>query len=111
VLITIKLAHTVIWAGFVAVIAAIWVFAVRAQFGAAAAAIGIVLIEVAVLAVNGWRCPLTAMAARYTADRTSNFDIYLPTWLALNNKSIFGTLYVLGILMTAVLWTYGPGAP
>jgi len=65
---------------------------------------GIVLVEVFVLAFNGWRCPLTAVAARYTDDRRDNFDIYLPQWLARYNKLVFGVLYVAGMLLTAVLW-------
>ncbi len=31
-----------------------------------------------VLAANGGRCPLSDLAARYTDERASNFDIYLP---------------------------------
>ncbi len=42
----------------------------------------VMLVEVAVLAFNGMRCPLTDLAARYTDDRRDNFDIYLPLWLA-----------------------------
>jgi hypothetical protein len=52
----------------------------------------VVLAEVVVLAVNGWRCPLTGVAARYTDDRRENFDIDLPLWLARHNKRIFGAL-------------------
>ena len=64
----------------------------------------IVLVEVAVLAVNSWQCPLTPVAARFTDDRRANFDIYLPEWLARWNKQIFGTLFVAGILLTALRW-------
>ncbi|MBB1092471.1 hypothetical protein HUU61_14375 [Rhodopseudomonas palustris] len=39
------------------------------------------------------RCPLTAVAARYTDERADNFDIYLPIWLARHNRLIFGTLF------------------
>jgi hypothetical protein len=66
---------------------------------------GLVFVEVAVLAVNGGRCPLTAVAARYTDDRRDNFDIYLPLWLARYNKLIFGTLFVVGLLLLGyTLW-------
>jgi len=47
--------------------------------------------------LNRWRCPLTAVAARYTDDRRANFDMYLPEWLARYNKQIFGPLYALGV--------------
>ena len=64
----------------------------------------IVFAEVAVLAVNGWRCPLTGVAARFTDDRADNFDIYLPVWLARHNKVIFGGLYILGMVVTFAWW-------
>jgi len=64
-----------------------------------------------VLAANRGRCPLTDWAARYTEDRAANFDIYLPDWLARNNKAIFGTLFAVNELI--VLWRWlvlGSGA-
>jgi hypothetical protein len=45
-------------------------------------------------------CPLTAVAARYTAERQDNFDIYLPLWLARYNKVLFGVLYAVGVVYT-----------
>jgi hypothetical protein len=105
-LIAIKMAHTAIWAFFVACILAIWVFAWQGRYGTAALMIGIVLIEVIVLGLNGWRCPLTAVAGRYTHDRRANFDIYLPVWIARNNKLIFGSLYGAGIALTLARWGY-----
>lgn len=63
---------------------------------------GFVMLEVLVLLVNRWRCPLTGVAARYTDDRRDNFDIYLPVWLARHNKLIFGSLFVLGVSFTLV---------
>ena len=63
-----------------------------------------VLIEVSVLVANRWRCPLTGLAARYTANRRDNFDIYLPLWLARSNKQVFGTLFVAGGLVTLWVW-------
>ena len=66
--------------------------------------IGIVMVEVGVLALNNWACPLTPLAARYTDDRRPNFDIYLPVWVARYNKEIFGTLFVAGIVLTLIRW-------
>lgn len=63
-----------------------------------------VLMECAVLAVNRCRCPLTSLAARYTEDRSPNFDIYLPHWLAQYNKQVFGALFVAGLLYAAWMW-------
>lgn len=95
---TIKLVHTVVWVFFVLCILAIPLFTARSQLSVAALFAAIVGVEVAVLAVNRMRCPLTGIAARYTDDRRANFDIYLPEGLARHNKSIFGTLYAAALL-------------
>ncbi len=100
----IKVAHTSVWAFFVACILAIPVAATRGAFRAAALLIGLVALEVLVLVINSWRCPLTDVAARYTEDRHANFDIYLPEWLALHNKTVFGVLYLAGALFTFIRW-------
>jgi hypothetical protein len=101
---SIKLIHTVVWAFFAGSIFAIPILAALTQYKAALVFIGIVFVEVLVLVVNGMRCPLTGVAARYTDDRRDNFDIYLPEWLARHNKSVFGLLYVLGIIFTVAKW-------
>jgi hypothetical protein len=74
------------------------------RFRQAAWLVCIVMVEVLVLVFNGLRCPLTDVASRYTQDRRDNFDIYLPVWIARNNKSIFGILFVLGSLFTLARW-------
>jgi hypothetical protein len=102
----IRTVHTVAWTFFVACIAAIPVLAWARRFDLALVFIGIVAVEAVVIVVNGWRCPLTAVAARYTDDRRANFDIYLPEWLARYNKEIFGSLFGAGILFTIVLWLW-----
>jgi hypothetical protein len=88
----------------VACIVAIYVFAGTGRFGLALAMIAIVIVEVAVLIVNGMRCPLTPIAARFTDDRRPNFGIYLPQWLARLNKQIFGTLFLGGVAYALVRW-------
>src|SRR5262245_45378087 len=99
----IKLAHTIVWAALVGVILAIPVMAWHDRFAVVATLTGIMLIEVAVLLANGWRCPLTDLAARYTDDRRANFDIYLPLWLAARNKQIFGSIFAASVLFAVVL--------
>ena len=101
---TVKAAHTVVWAFFVASIVAVPLCAWAERFGWSLLFAAVVLVEVLVLALNGLRCPLTAVAARYTSDRRPNFDIYLPEWLARRNKEIFGTLYLLGLLFAFACW-------
>lgn len=100
----VKVVHTLAWALFAGCILALPVVAWRRQFPTALLLIFVVLVEVLILFANRFRCPLTAVAARYTDDRRDNFDIYLPLWLARYNKHIFGTLFVAGMLFTFVLW-------
>jgi hypothetical protein len=101
---TVKLLHTLIWAVFAGCVVAIPVAALLGWFKVALVLALIVMVEVMVLVLNRMRCPLTAVAAKYTDDRRPNFDIYLPGWLAHYNKAIFGTLYVAGCALTALLW-------
>jgi hypothetical protein len=101
----IKLLHTVVWAALVAVILAIPLMAWQNRFTAATVLTAIMLAEVAVLAVNGMRCPLTDLAARYTDDRRANFDIYLPLWLATHNKRIFGSIFAVGLVFS-IVWRF-----
>lgn len=100
----IKVAHTVVWAFFVLAIGAIWVCAALGNIVGAGWAIAIVLVEVRILGLNHGRCPLGGIAQRYTDDRTANFDIYLPAWLAGRTKSIFGPLFGAAVLFTAIRW-------
>ncbi len=100
----IKLLHTIVWAFFVGYIVVIPILGFMRRYTQAFVLIGIVLVEVFVLVVNGLRCPLTGVAAKYTDDRSDNFDIYLPLWVARHNKLIFGSLFVAGLLFTLVRW-------
>jgi len=100
----VKFLHTAIWAFFAACILAIPLAAASGALRLAMGLIAIVAIEVIVLLLNGLRCPLTGVAARYTPDRRDNFDIYLPLWLARHNKLIFGAIYLAGVAYTLVLW-------
>jgi hypothetical protein len=103
-LVVIKVMHTFVWAIFVACIVAIPIMSWLGRHSAAAWFAAIVAAECIVLVVNKMRCPLTSVAARYTEDRSANFDIYLPQWLARHNKLIFGALYLAGIVYFVVRW-------
>lgn len=103
-LFAIKLLHTLVWAFFVACIVAVPVAAHLRRFDIAGWAAAAVMFEVLVLLLNRWRCPLTDVAARYTDDRRDNFDIHLPLWLARNNKTIFGALFVVGLVYALLAW-------
>ena len=103
-LVAVRLLHTAIWAFFAACVLALPVLGWVKRFDWALAATVLILGECAVLAMNRGRCPLTGVAARYTARRADNFDIYLPQWLARNNKQIFGTLFIAGEAF--VIWRW-----
>jgi hypothetical protein len=100
----VKVLHTLAWATFAGCILVLPIAAYLKNFQLAALLAAIVLVEVVVLIANHFRCPLTDNAARYTDDRSANFDIYLPLWLARYNKEIFGSLFVVGILFTLFRW-------
>ena len=109
-LVGIKLLHSAVWLFFVACILGIPVAAAIDRFRWAAILSGLVLVECAVLAFNQGRCPLTDVAGRYTEDRSDNFDIYLPLWLARYNKVIFGSLFVASEVFVLTRWLLAASA-
>lgn len=98
-LLAIKLLHTAVWAALAGATVGIPIFAVLGRSDWVFALTLLILMECGVLLLNRWRCPLTSIAACLTSDRTDNFDIYLPRWLAHWNKAIFGSLFVAGELI------------
>jgi hypothetical protein len=104
-LIAIQLLHTIVWALLAGCILVMPIAALKRRFDWAAILTVIIVIECGVPALNHGRCPLTNLAARFTAERADNFDIFLPLWLARYNKSIFGTLFVINEAF--VLWCLG----
>lgn len=102
-----KTIHTVIWvimasSNFLAFyFAFIGVFDYRFYIPAA-----LITAEIIVILLNDWRCPITPMAEKYTEDRKSNFDIYLPEWLAKYNVRIFTVLIILEILIVLFKMVY-----
>ena len=92
----IKVVHTLAWLSIESCV----VYVLHAGFagrtdkrvGMAAA---VVAGETLVFAGNGFRCPLTALATRYGAERGSVTDIYLPHWFAHNMPAIHTPLLVL----------------
>jgi len=103
-LVAIKLLHTAVWAVLAGCILALPITALLHRFDWAIILTVIIVAECSVLALNRGRCPLTGLAARFTADRADNFDIYLPNWVARHNNAIFGTLFAINELI--VLWCW-----
>lgn len=100
-LLTIKTVHTIVWSIFVAAIVGVPIAARFESWRIVGVLVGLVSAECVVLALNGMRCPLTAIAERYTDDRRANFDIWLPEWLARHNKSIFGAMFAVDLVYAA----------
>lgn len=101
-LVVVKTLHTAVWAVMAASSIYILYAGVMNTTGTALwAAIALLALESAVLVANGWVCPLTPIAMRYTDDRTDNFDIYLPRIVAKHNKAIFGGIFAAGLVLVA----------
>lgn len=96
----VRAVHTAIWAFFAGLIFYILIAGITGALTPAVyVSIALVAVESLVLMLFGWRCPLTIIAYRYTEDRASNFDIFLPAWLARHNKTVFGLLYASGVAL------------
>ena len=94
--------HTLAWVVLAAATLAIPILALAGPLRAAAWLSLLVWVEVGLLLANRLRCPLNSLAARYTQDRSANFDIFLPAWLAGRTLPIFGPLFTLGEAL--LLW-------
>ena len=99
-LITIKWAHTIVWAFFVFVI----LYIVYCGFtnninNWTWIGIGLIIGEGLVLLIFKRQCPLTVLARNYTDAQEENFDIYLPRWLAKYNQEIFTSIFLIGLIM------------
>lgn len=102
-LLLIKLAHTTIWAFFVVIICYIlWTGVTNTIDVYTFIAIGLVVIEGLILILFGWKCPLTVVAKKYTENQEIGFDIFLPKWIAKNNKIIMGAIFGIGAIIVAL---------
>jgi hypothetical protein len=104
VLLEIKLVHTLVWFVFAGATIAIPILTLWGRLGWALWCSLSVWFEVFVLLLNRMRCPLTGIAESYTANRSDNFDIFLPVWLARNNKLIFGSLFAVSEGLLLIRW-------
>jgi hypothetical protein len=99
----IKLIHTIIWFVFAAAIMYVLYAGVFNKINKLVwYCIGAVLLEGIVLLTNNGKCPLTSIAGKYTDNRSANFDIFLPEWLAKHNKILFSIIFFVGLFL--VLW-------
>lgn len=104
---TIKTVHTIIWL-FFNIVFFYMVYAVIVNKIDKYVWIGMSLfaLEIIVLLVFKSKCPLTIIARRYSNSAKDNFDIYLPNWLAKNNKVIY-SVFLIVFLGGLVYRVYG----
>ncbi len=99
----IKAVHTVIWVIMTCSNFMAFYFAFIGRFDAWFWIPCLLIVsEIFIILLNNWRCPITPIAEKYTDDRKSNFDIYLPEWLAKYNVKIFSGIIVVELLILAV---------
>ena len=102
-LLILKVIHTLIWAFFVCVIAYVVYSGITNQITSYTwVGIGLVIGEGLVLWIFRMFCPLTVLARRYSDSQKDNFDIFLPNWLARNNKLIFTSIFVAGLILVVI---------
>ena len=95
----IKIIHTLIWLFFNFVIFYMLYAAVVNKLDAWLwLGYGIIFTEGIILLIFKSFCPVTVLARKYSDSTKDNFDIYLPNWLARNNKLIYT------LILTAVIF-------
>ncbi|MBZ0288471.1 MAG: hypothetical protein K8I30_12715, partial [Anaerolineae bacterium] len=69
-------------------------------------AMGLVLVECVVFALNRFRCPLTKLAQQYGDPNGNDFvaDIFLPAWFAPQIPKVFGLLLLFGVILNIWHW-------
>ncbi len=102
-LLLIKILHTSIWAVMASMIVYILIAGIfNIQNLLVYISIATILGESLVLLFFKWHCPLTLVAYKYTKNHEDGFDIFLPKFVARNNKTIFSIIFVIGLAL--VVW-------
>jgi hypothetical protein len=100
-LILIKVVHTIIWLFFnVVIFYMLYAVIVNRLDTWLWIGYGLFVLEGIVLLLFKFFCPLTIMARKYSDSTKSNFDIYLPEWLAKQNKLIYTSILVVILIIT-----------
>jgi hypothetical protein len=68
------------------------------------ASLGLLAVESVVFVGNGFRCPLTALAVRYGAEKGYAFDTFLPESFTRHTFRFFGSLMVIGLVLLVLRW-------
>ncbi len=64
----------------------------------------LLVVETVVYLGNGMRCPLTALAVRYGAEKGYVFDTFLPERATRYTFNFFGTVMVIGLGLLLLRW-------
>lgn len=67
-------------------------------------ALTLLVVETVVYLGNGMRCPLTALAVRYGAEKGYVFDTFLPERATRYTFNFFGTVMVVGLGLLVLRW-------
>ncbi|WP_194974699.1 hypothetical protein [Aquiflexum lacus] len=99
-LVWIKILHTVIWLFFnVVIFYLLYAVIVNKIDKWVWICLGLIVLEGLVLLLFKSICPVTLIARKYSDSQAHNFDIYLPNWLAKNNKMIYTTIVIIAVLI------------
>lgn len=97
-LLLIKSIHTLVWLFFNVVMFYLFYAVITNKIDKWVwVGLGCFVLEGIVLLLFKMLCPLTVLARKYSGSRKDNFDIFLPNWLAKNNKLIYTSF--LGIIL------------
>ncbi|MGI0491137.1 hypothetical protein ACN4EG_04940 [Alkalinema pantanalense CENA528] len=66
--------------------------------------LALLTIETLVFFGNGMKCPLTALAVRYGAEKGYAFDTFLPESITRHTFWFFGFLTVVGVILISLRW-------
>jgi hypothetical protein len=99
-LVLVKILHTIIWVFFNVVIFYLLYAAVIDKIDKWIwICISLIILEVIILIVFKKICPVTIIARKYSDSQKSNFDIYLPNWLAKYNKKIYTVIVLIAVVI------------
>ncbi len=98
--------HTVIYVVMVAAIGILLYAGIAGHSGLWLwISLGLLAVESIVFFGNNMRCPLTALAVRYGAEKGYAFDTLLPERVTRHTFRFFGTLTILGLILMILRWT------
>jgi hypothetical protein len=67
-------------------------------------ALGLLGVEVVVFVGSGMRCPLTAIAVKYGAEKGYAFDTFLPERFTRYTFRFFGSVMAVGLILLVLRW-------